>query len=236
VLWASKRRFSKGMKTATAVFMKRSRVSIKRIVAIVACLGVIGCGLVLLSFSRERQSRLDAEFVHALQYGEADKALACLRKGASVNARYVVKEPASNFWEKITDLFKGHNEGSTALMLASGQGMRAMVQELIEKGADVNAHDSDGGTALTYASIEDVVIVQWLLDHGAEIDPRDVVGWTPLFYAVVHGRTDIVPVLLERGADPTLRDKDGNSVLARARQYGSPQEVLTLLKRYGAPP
>ena len=38
-------------------------------------------------------------------------------------------------------------------------------------------------------------------------------GWTPLFYAVRANQIEVVKVLLEHGADPKVRDKNGNTIL-----------------------
>jgi len=66
-----------------------------------------------------------------------------------------------------------------------------------------------------------------------------VIRWSPAFClqnhgrsalhgAAINGRLAIVKRLLERGADPTLRDKDGDTALDDARQYGH-SEVVALL-------
>ena len=54
-------------------------------------------------------------------------------------------------------------------------------------------------------------------------------GWTPLFYAVRSNQIEVVKILLENGADPTVRDKDGNTILDIAIQKNH-MELFTLLK------
>ena len=56
----------------------------------------------------------------------------CFSKGAEINSK--------------------SDDGKTALMDASDNGHRELVQLLLSKGADVNAKTNDGKTALTYAS------------------------------------------------------------------------------------
>jgi uncharacterized protein len=83
--------------------------------------------------------------------GDAAAVKALLAKGADVNAQG--SEGAE------------HNDGLTALMVASQQGRPDVVQALLAKGADVNAKSNDGGTALSLATDHEVRAL--LLQAGA---------------------------------------------------------------------
>ena len=48
-----------------------------------------------------------------------------------------------------------------------------------------------------------------MLDLGARIYDRDARGRTPLMIAAEGGHAGIADLLLARGADPELKDKDG---------------------------
>lgn len=63
-------------------------------------------------------------------------------------------------------------KNGTALMCAVNKGNLKLIQFLIEKGANVNATDDDGKTALDWARHEGVSpeIIAFLIDHGAEED------------------------------------------------------------------
>jgi ankyrin repeat protein len=94
----------------------------------------------------------------------------------------------------------------------------AMVRRLIDVGVDVNAVDSYGNTALSYAvKLKDSAVVGALLDAG--VDPQHVndEGLTPLRIALstrpVH--QDSVKLLLDRGVDIDRGDASGLS----DRQY-----------------
>jgi ankyrin repeat protein len=52
------------------------------------------------------------------------------------------------------DVNQKNFRGTTALMIAAGDGEVSVVRYLLEKGADVNARDKDGNTALTYAETQ----------------------------------------------------------------------------------
>ena len=49
--------------------------------------------------------------------------------------------------------------------------------------------------------------------RGADVNARDLDAWTPLFWGAVEGFPDVVELLLQSGADVTLVDNDGVSVL-----------------------
>ena len=72
-------------------------------------------------------------------------------------------------------------EGETALMKASGYGVRESVRVLIEHHADVNRKDVKGRTALMHASAghrSDAIPL--LLEHGADANARDYEGQSAL--------------------------------------------------------
>jgi ankyrin repeat protein len=59
-------------------------------------------------------------------------------------------------------------------------------------------------------------IVQKMISLGWPVDAKDVWGRTPLFWAVYFDLSDIVSLLLEHGADPYMRDQDGNTPLLQS--------------------
>lgn len=78
-----------------------------------------------------------------------------------------------------------------------------LLQALINAGADVNAKDAWGMTALMYAAQSDYAEpdrVKLLLDHGADINARDNKGETALRIARRKGDTAVVKLLLAVGA------------------------------------
>ncbi|MCV7198756.1 ankyrin repeat domain-containing protein [Mycobacterium angelicum] len=99
---------------------------------------------------------------------------------------------------------------------------------LLSEGADVNAVDDQGFTALHAAASRDSEdIVRLLLDAGADVNAKNAKGETPLYNAV-RNTTDaalsIVRLLRERGADPTIETANGSSALRFVTRYGKPEE------------
>ena len=89
-----------------------------------------------------------------------------------------------------------------------------VVESLLAEGADANARDKKGRTALHFAAQGDSpTIVSTLIDAGAELHARDARGgWTPLHLAAWICRTPaVVTVLLDAGANPGVRDEDGKT-------------------------
>src|SRR5262245_35018644 len=52
----------------------------------------------------------------------------------------------------------------------------------------------------------DAVAVEKLLDEGVDVNTKFRYGATALFYACDHGHVDVVKVLLDKGADLTVKD------------------------------
>jgi ankyrin repeat protein len=117
--------------------------------------------------------------------------------------------------------------GNTALMMAAFKGNQPAAEALIAKGAAVNL---PGWTPLHYAAAAgDNAIAGLLLQHGARVDavsPRASGSYTPLMMAAREGKEDTARFLLERGANPKLKNGEGLS----ASQIAARAEHTSLAK------
>ncbi|XP_006633214.1 ankyrin repeat and BTB/POZ domain-containing protein 3-B isoform X1 [Lepisosteus oculatus] len=114
-------------------------------------------------------------------------------------------------------------QGMTPLMYACVRGDEAMVQMLLDAGADINTEvpntvhrcpsvypETRHGTPLTFAVLHGhIPVVQLLLDAGANVegslqDGAENYAETPLQLASAAGNFELVSLLLERGADPMI--------------------------------
>ena len=113
----------------------------------------------------------------------------------------------------------------------------AAIDALLTAGADINARDQHGQTALMNAATNgQVEVVRLLADRGADLNHRAKSGLTAVMLAVVRGHADVVRILVEAGADLTPRGSgapgfDGKTAadLARDREEAV---LLDLLHRH----
>ena len=112
-----------------------------------------------------------------------------------------------------------NGQGESALMMAAIKGHVRQARRLIERGAEVN---KTGWTPLHYAASraepDSVGMARLLLEHHAYIDAESPNRSTPLMLAAMYGHADVVRLLLEEGADPSLRNEQGLTAVDFARR------------------
>lgn len=104
---------------------------------------------------------------------------------------------------------------------AAGRGDFAQVKSLLDKGADVNAQDKYGETALMLAAYYGRMdVLKLALHKGADIRTKERGGGTALMMASSKGYVEVVKLLLESGSDVNARDKNGLAALMYASSKG----------------
>ncbi len=120
-------------------------------------------------------------------------------------------------------------DGKTLLVSCACKGDSAMAKVLVENGAEVDFPSSEGTTPFMAAvSSGQPRLARFLQLKGAEIDRSDDLGWTQLMWSARKGKMDQVSLLLELGADPSLRDPDGDSAAKIAREFGHEEVALKI--------
>ena len=114
---------------------------------------------------------------------------------------------------------------------AAQQGELDLVRSLLRGGADVNAGQGDGTTALHWAAMNgDVEMVQLLLYAGANRESTTRLGsYTPLHLASKGGHFATVGALLESGSNPSALTGLGVTPLHFAAASGSVKAINALV-------
>uniref|UniRef100_A0A3B4AWR3 Uncharacterized protein n=1 Tax=Periophthalmus magnuspinnatus TaxID=409849 RepID=A0A3B4AWR3_9GOBI len=114
-----------------------------------------------------------------------------------------------------------YEEGFTPLMWAAAHGQIAVVEFLLQNGADPNLLAKGRESALSLACSKGYTdIVKMLIDCGVDVNEYDWNGGAPLLYAVHGNHVRCVEILLESGADPTVESDSGFNAMDMAVAMG----------------
>ncbi len=114
-----------------------------------------------------------------------------------------------------------------AAMTGDGEAVRS----LLKSGADVNAAQGDGMTALHWAAAhDDAPMAEMLVYAGANLEATTRVGaYTPLLVASKAGSTAVIHALLEAGSDANARTTTGVTALHLAAAADDDSSIEQLL-------
>ncbi|XP_047412368.1 ankyrin repeat domain-containing protein 55 isoform X1 [Sciurus carolinensis] len=156
--------------------------------------------------------------MHAVSGRQVDTVKLLLKMGANIN---------------MQDAY-----GRTSLCLATYLGWLEGCVSLLRNGAKHNIPDKNGRLPLHAATAEpDVRLLTVLLQQSnpSEINHQDNEGMTPLHWAAFHNRPQHTQMLLKKGADPTLVDKDFKTALHWAVQSGNRILCSIILSHHQGP-
>lgn len=164
------------------------------------------------------------DFFTAIRRDDGAAIAALLRRGFDPNTRdpkgqvgltIALQLEARNAFAALmnarqTQVDARNAQDETPLMMAAIKGNMEAVRALIARDADVN---KPGWTPLHYAasgtSPQHVRIIALLLENHAYIDAASPNGSTPLMMAAQYGTPEALQLLLDEGADPTLKNQLG---------------------------
>jgi ankyrin repeat protein len=132
-----------------------------------------------------------------------------------------------------SDVAVADSRGITPLMYAAEIGSLDAMRLLIDHGADVNAQNAFGSTALMW-SVSEPAKVRLLLDHGAQVNTAAKSGRTALIIAAfTNPSAEVVRLLLAKGARVDVMDQRHVTPL-NAATFGNDTATIRLLLDAGA--
>lgn len=118
------------------------------------------------------------------------------------------------------------------LLAAAASGDVAGISAALDAGADVDARDGRGRTALLVATVAGQTdAVRRLLDAEPDVDLQDDQRDNPFLYAGAEGLLDILKLVNEAGADPSITNRYGGTALIPASERGHVEVVRYLLEQ-----
>lgn len=153
----------------------------------------------------------DARFIEAVIAGDRKQALHWLNKGAAIDG------PQPGPYNKAPQI---------PLIEAVRNNKPLMIQWLIDYGANVQARDYLGDTALHKAAHSgNLNAATLLLEAGAEVNPVNGNRTIPLHQASINNDVPMTRLLMQRGGDPDMRDRSGRNAI---RMTSNP-DILDIL-------
>lgn len=118
------------------------------------------------------------------------------------------------------------------LLAAAASGDLAGISAALDGGADVDARDDRGRTALLVATVaHQTNAVRVLLEAEPDVDLQDDHLDNPFLYSGAEGLLDILTLVNEAGADPSITNRYGGTALIPASERGHVEVVRYLLEQ-----
>lgn len=124
-------------------------------------------------------------------------------------------------------------DGMTALLFAAQNGDTAIVQFLVEHGADIKAQETAFSRSAMHFAAENgnLECVKFLAEHGANLQDKDDYGATALHYAAKNNNLDVIKYLVGKKIDYLAKDVRGWSAMHYAADGGSIDVIKYLLAK-----
>jgi ankyrin repeat protein len=153
--------------------------------------------------------RYDSEWFDAARAGRIDILAALLDAGYPIDAQT--------------------SSGYSATILAAYDDQPAALNYLLERGANACLGDNNGNTALMGALYKgEPGIARRLLKTTCPIDQANHAGETALAFAAMFGRLGMVKDLVDHGADPGHRDREGATPYEVVEKQGNAEAMRVL--------
>ncbi len=172
---------------------------------------------------------LMASLAYAGELGPGDRFAIAIERGDLDSVKALVEGGA-----KADTLIDYGEHKITPLMKACWEGQAEIARYLLDSGANVNAADETGQTALFSAVTQGKVdLVKMLIERGAKVNIKDARQFSPITLAAAMGNAAMVEALAGAGADLNV-EAYGLTPLMFAVSSKKP-EMARLLVKLGAP-
>jgi ankyrin repeat protein len=175
--------------------------------------------------------------------GRTDIVRYLIAHGANVNYRgsewghTPLSEAATRGFDDVVEILlkagadpKAKDRNGYTAFATAALGGQFDVAEALLKYSDVNGADAYGNTWLMSATTTgETEAIRWLVGKGADVNKVSQLehgGRTALIDAAEVGAVDSARTLLELGANPHLKMKDGSTALSHAQQAQPPNPEL----------
>uniref|UniRef100_A0A673NP42 non-specific serine/threonine protein kinase n=1 Tax=Sinocyclocheilus rhinocerous TaxID=307959 RepID=A0A673NP42_9TELE len=119
------------------------------------------------------------------------------------------------------DINQPNKHGTPPLLIAAGCGNVQIIDVLMKKGAEIQAFDKTGATAIYHAARHGHVgTLRFLHEKKCPLDIQDKSGETALHVAARYGNVDVVQYLCSIHANPDLVDREQETPLHCAAWHG----------------
>lgn len=195
-------------------------------------IAIIILGLIVLPLTTRAQDNHQS-FINSVNRGDVDTVSEFLDQGFDVNARIRKNRTAliqaandgytdlvKTLLDRGADINAQDDIDMTALMHSVKNSHIEVVKLLLSKGADVNLSSEGGLVAFHWVGMTgNIEIAKLFLERGVDINTQSKNnGTTALTMAAIFGRPNIVPFLLNNGADKTLTNSKGETALMIAEE------------------
>ena len=127
-----------------------------------------------------------------------------------------------NYVKQGKDINITNAKSYTPFILSAYNGQSQALETLLNSGANACAVDTKGSNAFMGVAFKGhSYIAKWLLDNtDCDVNHQNYAGQTALMMASLFGREEIIKLLLEHGANPDIKDNQGNTSLKLAEAQG----------------
>ena len=165
-------------------------------------------------------NKVNKALAYASIYGNLDTVKYLLSQGVEIDGRIAY--------------------GGTALLRASEIEKNDIAEFLIKAGADVNAPNSFGISAMVgYAITCDTEMIDLAVEYGGNIDQAHIMSvspgegqlaYNPIQWAIVTGNLDCVKHLVEKGAKTDILSRDNETLLDMAIKQAD-KDLVSYVKK-----